>query len=322
MKERTDKNINPNEEEKTNSETNENIEKEVLKTTNKKKIIFNFVLILAIFVGLTIYMIKVDGIDNIIKILIQADYRCVLLGIICLLIHWTCEAITLHIPIKEMYPNQSIKNSIKVSMIGLLFNNITPFSSGGQPMQAYELTKTGKRVSDSLSAMAIKFIITQIALVVTTLVVVFFEFDFLKILMQNYIWVAILGFLVNIIAIIVVILIGVKKSIILAITKLIIKFLGKIKIFKNPKETLEKCEKSIENFNKQFSIMKSKKKMVVTMFIAAVIQSFAYYSITYTIYRAFGNYGISFWQIIPTQAFLLLIMTFIPTPGSGLGAEG
>ena len=322
MKERTDKNINPNEEEKTNSETNENIEKEVLKTTKKKKIIFNFVLILAIFVGLTIYMIKVDGIDNIIKILIQADYRWVLLGIICLLIHWTCEAITLHIPIKEMYPNQSIKNSIKVSMIGLLFNNITPFSSGGQPMQAYELTKTGKRVSDSLSAMAIKFIITQIALVVTTLVVVFFEFDFLKILMQNYVWVAILGFLVNIIAIIVVILIGVKKSIILAITKPIIKFLGKIKIFKNPEETLEKCEKSIENFNKQFSIMKSKKKMVVTMFIAAVIQSFAYYSITYTIYRAFGNYGISFWQIIPTQAFLLLIMTFIPTPGSGLGAEG
>ena len=62
--------------------------------------------------------------------------------------------------------------------------------------------------------------------------------------MQNYIWVAILGFLVNIIAIIVVILIGVKKSIILAITKPIIKFLGKIKIFKNPEETLEKCEKS------------------------------------------------------------------------------
>ena len=46
-------------------------------------------------------MIKVDGIDNIIKILIQADYRWVLLGIICLLIHWTCEAITLHIPIKR-----------------------------------------------------------------------------------------------------------------------------------------------------------------------------------------------------------------------------
>ena len=62
--------------------------------------------------------------------------------------------------------------------------------------------------------------------------------------------------------------------------------------------------------------------MVLKMFITAVIQSFAYYSITYMVYRAFGNVGITFWQIIPTQAFLLLIMTFIPTPGSGLGAEG
>ena len=40
------------------------------------------------------------------------------------------------------------------------------------------------------------------------------------------------------------------------------------------------------------------------------------------VYQAFGNVGITFWQIVPTQAFLLLIMTFIPTPGSGIGAEG
>ena len=58
------------------------------------------------------------------------------------------------------------------------------------------------------------------------------------------------------------------------------------------------------------------------MFFVAVVQSLVYYSITYTVYRSFGNSGVSFWQIIPTQAFLLLIMTFIPTPGAGLGAEG
>ena len=62
--------------------------------------------------------------------------------------------------------------------------------------------------------------------------------------------------------------------------------------------------------------------MILKMFLVAIIQSIAYYSITYMVYRAFGNSGVSFWQIIPAQAFLLLIMTFIPTPGSGLGAEG
>ena len=130
-------------------------------------------------------------------------------------------------------------------MIGLLFNNITPFASGGQPMQAYELTKTGKRVSDSLSAMAIKFIITQIALVVTTIVVIFFEFDFFKNLMQNYLCVAIVGFLINILAIVIVILVGIKKSIISSITTPIIKFLGKIHILKHPIEILEKLDKSM-----------------------------------------------------------------------------
>lgn len=295
---------------------------EKLKPENKKMTILNFILIFVIFVGLLIYMIMVDGIENIIKVLNSVDYRWVLAGIGCLLIHWICETITLHIPIKKMYPNQTFKNSIRVSMIGQLFNNITPFSSGGQPMQAYELTKTGKRVSDSLSAMAMKFIITQTALVITTLIVVIIEFNFFKSLMQDYLWVAIVGFTVNIVAIILVILAGINKKFITVFTNPIVKFLGKIHILKHPEKTLEKLDKSIDNFGKQFKFMQSEKKMVLEMFLAAVIQSLAYYSITYMVYRAFGNYGITFWQIIPTQAFLLLIMTFIPTPGSGLGAEG
>ncbi len=306
----------------TEIDINEENAKENIKPKNKKVTIFNFILIVVIFVGLLIYMINVDGIDNIIEVLQKVDYRWVLLGVGCLFIHWTCEAITLHIPIKKMYKDQKFTNSIKVSMIGLLFNNITPFSSGGQPMQAYELTKTGKRVSDSLSAMAIKFIITQTALVITTLIVIVIEFNFFKNLMQDYIWVAIVGFSVNIVAIILVMLAGINKRFITIFTNPIIKFLGKIHILKHPDEKIEKLDKSIDNFAKQFKFMRSEKKMVLQMFITSVIQSLAYYSITYMVYRAFGNYGITFWQIIPTQAFLLLIMTFIPTPGSGLGAEG
>lgn len=293
-----------------------------VKPANKKVIVFNFILIVVIFVGLFIYMVNVDGVQNILQILQQVDYKWVTIGLICLVIHWICEASNLHIPLKKMYPNQRFSNSFKVSMIGQLFNNITPFSTGGQPMQAYELTKTGKRVSDSLSVMAIKFIITQTALVVSTLVVVLFEFQFFAGLMKQYIWIAIVGFAVNILAIIVVILAGVKKKIITFFTTPFIKFLGKIHIFKNAEDIIQKLDKSIDNFRKQFLYMKSEKKMVIKMFLVAVIQSFAYYSITYMVYRSFGNTGITFWQIIPTQAFLLLIMTFIPTPGSGLGAEG
>ena len=305
------------------SEISDNFSETVIaKPTNKKVIIFNFCLIALIFIGLFIYMFVVDGVDNIINLFHNIDYKWVFAGLICLLVHWSCESLTLHIPLKNMYKNQTLKNSVRVAMIGQLFNNITPFSSGGQPMQAYELNKTGIRVSDSLSAMAIKFIITQTALVFFTLVVVLFQFDFFANLMQNFIWVAIIGFAVNIFAILFVILAGLNKNIITFIVCPIIKFFGKIKILKHPEDVIKKFDKSLDNFSMQFKIMKSQKKMVAQMFVIAIIQSMAYYSITYMVYRAFGNYGISFWQIIPVQAFLLLIMTFIPTPGSGIGAEG
>lgn len=295
---------------------------EEVKKTSKKGTIFNFILIITIFAGLLIYMINVDGIDNIINLLHQVNYNWVIAGLICLIIYWICEAITLYVPLKRMYKNQTFGNSVKVSMIGQLFNNITPFSSGGQPMQAYELTKTGKRVSDSLSVLMLKFIVTQIALVVTTVIIVFAEFDFFKMLMHDYLWVAILGFGVNIVAIIVAIIAGINKKLITSIVNPIIKLLGKIHIFKQPDKVIDNFDKSMDNFSGQFKVMKSEKLMVLKMFVVAVIQSMSYYSITYMVYKAFGNSGITFLQIIPAQAFLLLIMTFVPTPGSGLGAEG
>ena len=295
---------------------------EEVKKTSKKGTIFNFILIITIFAGLLIYMINVDGIENIINLLHQVNYNWVIAGLICLIIYWICEAITLHVPLKRMYKSQNFGNSVKVSMIGQLFNNITPFSSGGQPMQAYELTKTGKRVSDSLSVLMLKFIVTQIALVVTTVIIVFAEFDFFKMLMHDYLWVAILGFGVNIVAIIVAIIAGINKKLITSIVNPIIKLLGKIHIFKQPDKVIDNFDKSMDNFSGQFKVMNSEKLMVLKMFVVAVIQSMSYYSITYMVYKAFGNSEITFLQIIPAQAFLLLIMTFVPTPGSGLGAEG
>ena len=137
--------------EKIEEEEQEKIEKKV---KNKKSSILNLAIIFIICSGLLIYMIKVDGIENIINVLNNVDYKWVFAGLICLIIQWICESLNLHIPIKKMYKDHKFSTSVRVAMIGQLFNNITPFSTGGQPMQAYELTKTGKRISNSLSAMS------------------------------------------------------------------------------------------------------------------------------------------------------------------------
>lgn len=189
-------------------------------------------------------------------------------------------------------------------------------------MQAYELTKTGKRVSDSMSAMTMKFIMTQSALAVFTTIIILLQFDFLKDLMKDYMWVVVLSFVVNLLAIVFVLLAGINKNIIISICKPFIKLSYKFHIVKDFEKVMNKLDENVSNFSNQFKNMKNHKKTILGIFVMAIIQSMLYYSITYVVYRAFGNSGVSYFQIVPAQAILLLIMTFIPTPGSGIGAEG
>ena len=293
-----------------------------IKTTSKKVTIFNFILIAVIFIGLFIYMLAVDGIDNIILVLKQVDYTWVCWGLLALLGLWFCDTMCLHIPLKKLYPTQRFTNSIKVNMIGQLFNNVTPFSSGGQPMQAYALTKTGKRASESMSILTMKFIVTQVALLVFTVIVVLFELQFFMDLFQDFLWVAILGFVANIVLVIAIIFAGVYLKLIIMITLPWVRLLAKLKIIKDFDKTKEKVSNSIIHFSDQFKFIYTQKQIILQIFIWATLQSLCYYAITYMVYRAFGNSGISYWQIIPAQAFLLMIMTITPTPGAGLGAEG
>lgn len=300
----------------------ENFREQVNKSKDKKFTIFNIILIIAIFACLLAYMLIVDGIDNIVYVLKSVNYYWVLAGIVCMVLSWISEAMCLHIPTVKLYPNQRFRNSLRIMMIGQLFNNITPFCSGGQPMQAYYMYKDGKRVSDAFSIFSMKFVISQTALVIFTLVVTIFEWNYFKSLMDNFFLLAIVGFLVNIIAIIFILIVGINQKLAISIVKPILKFLGKLHILKNVDEKILNLTTSFENFNYQFNEMRKEKAVIIKMFIAATIQSLFYYAITYMVYRAFGNSGVSLFTIIPAQAFLLMLMTFIPTPGSGGGAEG
>ena len=298
-----------------------------MKRTNKKVIIFDIIFIIAIFVGIFIYMMNTDGAENIGELLRTADYRWVLAGIVCLIIMWLAEAVSLHIPVKRLYPTQKFTNSIKITMIGQLFNNITPFFTGGQIMQTYEMNQSGKRTSDTLSILTMKFLTQQVSMIVFTILILLTQFNYFKELFKNYMAIGIIGISMNIVLLIMLISLGTNKNFIMKIAKPIIRWIakiriGKIKFIKNPEDRIEKFEKSVMNYSEQFKLMREHKGMVLNMFLAGIVQTATYYAITYTVYKTFGNSGTNYLQIVTLQTFLMLLITFIPTPGSGLGAEG
>ena len=298
-----------------------------IKKSSLKTRVISVFFVLAVLIGFIIYTINVDGIENINHIMETADYKWFIIGLVILVIGWGFEALSLHVPLKKMYPKQKYVTTFQSNVIGKLFNNITPFSSGGQPFQAYLLSKHGLRASDTLSALMMKFIVYQVALFSWALVLFVINIDFFNETFHNYIWLVILGFMLNLIATLAIFLAGINKNIVIKILNPIIKFAAKFKIIKkliikDLDATLKSVDESVSNFSKQFNGMKKQRPTIIKMYLFELIQLLAYFSIPFVIYNAFENTGTSYIEIITVQTFLLLIMSFIPTPGSGLGAEG
>lgn len=311
-----------------NKEKEQTIEnKEQTKKSNPKLLIFNIIFIIAVLVGVFIYMMNEDGAEHIGEVLGTANHLWMVIGFVFLIMMWLAETINLHIPLKKLYPTQKFTNTLKITMIGQLFNNLTPFSTGGQVMQVYEMNRSGKRTSDSLSILTMKFLVQQITMMLLSLVFIIFQFTYFRQVFQNYIAIGIIGLCINIGMMIMLILIGTKKELIMNVARPVIRFISKIKIgriqfIKNPEEKLEKFDQSVINFNKQFKMMKDHPKVVAQMAVAGMIQAIMYYAITYAVYKTFGNSGTSLPQIVILQTFLMLLVNIVPTPGAGLGAEG
>lgn len=301
-------------------------EKELAKKIKPSKIL-NILFVILVLFGLIIYILNVDGIENIKNILKTADYKWIFAGLICLIIECLAEALVFHIPLKKIYPKHKYSLSFKSNIIGRLFNNITPFSSGGQPFQAYLLSRYGLRASDTFSVLMMKFVVYQVGLFSYALILLLTNLNFFNITFGNYIWIVILGFIMNLIATVFIFIAGINKNIILKISRPLIKLASKIKIgkhylIKDLEATLQKIEESVSNYSIQFNKMKDQKLVLIKMYVVQIIQFLAYFSIPFMIYKSFGNSGIQYVQILLVQTYLLLVMSFIPTPGSGLGAEG
>ena len=128
----------------------------------KKKI--NIIIVSLSIVALLAYVLLVDGIDNIMTILTQANKWWLLCGVLAMIVYWTFEAGILHNITKSYYPPQKFKQTLRTSMIGQLFNCITPFASGGQPIQAYDMAKCGVPIGVATCSLLLKFIVFQTGL--------------------------------------------------------------------------------------------------------------------------------------------------------------
>lgn len=283
---------------------------------------------LNIFVCLTCGLIIVgfvffsSGVDSLVNNFNSLNFWWIAAAVGCMLLYWLLESVILHIMIKPMHKEQKFLNSFRVSMGGQYFNSITPFSSGGQPFQAYYLKKQGVQLGVAINSLLSKFIIYQVALVIISAILLILRLGYFQQKVSNFSFIVLIGFLINLIVMLCLIGFAVFKNTTRKISRGIIRLLAKIRIFKDPDEKIKYMDEELEKFSACFKEMVKDLPTMIYSFLLSIVQLIVYMAVPYMIYKAFGLNEIDFLTIIAAQSFVMMVSSFIPIPGAGVGAEG
>lgn len=279
----------------------------------------NLIIIFIALIGIIGY-VGITEASNLMMLMQQLNFIWILGVILLMVAYWFLETFILHHITKQFHPKQKFKSSLQTTMIGQFFNCITPFSSGGQPMQAFHMVKTGVPFGIASSCLLNKFIIYQVVLTIYSLVVLGMKLSEFSSKVNGFVYMVLLGFLINTVVVVILLSIMFFKRFTIRVVFSVIDRLVKMKWVKEGTQKKKYVLREFENFYRSFKYIKQHKKMVFFAVVLSTLQLTVYFLVPYFILRAFGL-NASVFSMIAAQAFVLMISSFVPLPGAAGGAE-
>lgn len=298
-------------------------EKQEKKPVNHKKTILSILLVLLITSVLFIVLFNFNDFNATIKLLRTVNGGNMGMAVLCLVLYAILWPMSLCFIAKQ---NKFKAHFLDLYLIGEsehFFNAITPFATGGQPIQVYLFTQKKIKASESTGIIVTNFIALLIASNIYAIASLVFYGKFSENFNGSTAWMIGLGFAMNLFTLVFMILMASCKFIRDALKKLLlqlckIKFIGK---------HLTKAVPAFENYcaNAQSAakrIFSHKSSFIGAIFLKMLALLF-YYAIPYYILKALGaNFGFSMMPyIILASAFAITTMVWVPTPGGTGGIE-
>ncbi len=239
------------------------------------------------------------------------------------LLYWITDALILGQMTGCVAKPMGPLRTLKIGIIGLYYGALTPFATGGQPIQVYYMKRdAGIPVGIATCVVTLKFLMYELGICSIYIIAMVFNGEYFYNEQNEVFWISSLGFAVNLFGLGFLLLSLFHKRFVLKFVRIIYKVLSKIKIIRHPEKHLHSVEKTVEEFSASAKYLgKNIFKMVIS-YVLSVINLGLLFSITYFIYRAVGLDEVLAIEIMAMQSFLYLAVMFFPTPGAAGGSEG
>jgi uncharacterized protein (TIRG00374 family) len=287
------------------------------------KTIFN-VFILLLSAGLVIYFcLSEDGLVDLAQHVTNFKKSWLVLAVLCMFADLVLDTILIFLFTRHAEKHYSMRHAFKTCMVGHLYSAVTPFQSGGQPMQIYVMSKQGIDPGISTSALVQKFFVYQSALTLYSAFAIVFRFRFFNGTLNGVMWgLALAGFAVQFFVIVMILLLSFNQAVTQRIILFFCKLFHKLHFVKDYEATSASWLKQVVFFHDSNRVLYKNKKLLAKTYLITIFQLTALFVVSYCIYRAFNIGTASAIDMICAQAFVTMVSSLVPLPGAAGASEG
>ena len=222
--------------------------------------------------------------------------------------------------------------SLKTSLLGKYYDNITPFASGGQPFQIHYLHKKGFSGGESTAVIFIKFCFNILIWLAICLCLMVFNRGALDVYVaddtQRRLFVVLgwIGFAINCSIPVVIIAFAVFPMLMETLTRWFLALGYKLKIVKSRDAVVIKAKRIAKDFRAAFVIMTHKPLHAVGLALICVCEQFLSIMLPYLVVVAMAGATIEpnvqlMFAIMTMNVYVSMSVTAVPTPGNSGALE-
>ncbi len=286
-----------------------------------KNIKRNTIIIFVITLVVLYFSLK-DQLNQVIDLLLKADFKFILIAIFLFFLYIFLRAWVTYISVGDKR-KISLREAVRHNIITQFFNGITPFSTGGQPMEIYMLHEHGIRSTRATNIIMQNFIFYQVALVLFGLGAVIYN-QVTGVLSCNQFLKGLIafGFIVNAGVALFLFLIAASKKFTKTIVFTVLKIGSKLHLLKDIEKQKLKWEERLNDFHGYTKELKENKSLFCLGVMANLLSLFCFYAIPlFIVYSLHDFTSLHLLDTLTASAYVLIMGAFIPIPGASGGIE-
>ena len=278
-----------------------------------------FIIIITLIAVLTAGMI--DGtLPGAVDAVLHASPVFVILGILSFFLYVFLEASAIRMFLKKEGYHLKLRDGLVATMTSVYYSNITPGASGGQPMQIYQITKSGIPAGIASSAVVSVIICWHFMRALIAGVLVKIYYPFVSENMGPYFYILLLGFAYNIGVVLLYVILSYSKKAEEILVR-VVKWGIRVFRIRTDEAKIEKGIRSaVEGFHETMHHLFSDWKFLVREMLMVGASYMFLVWIMYFAYRSISLNSAGFGEMTVMSICQDVSAAYLPTPGAS-GAQ-